>query len=83
MTTPGYRGEHVVNGDEGDPEMEAWLESLPPVDIDSLARDLKQVEAERGLSTSGNRRYVDPNPEDYSGGDDDDEEASSSDDGGD
>jgi hypothetical protein len=28
--------------DEGDPEMEAWMESLPPVDIDKLARDLKQ-----------------------------------------
>jgi hypothetical protein len=33
--------------DEGDPEMEAWMESLPPVDIDKLARDLKQADRER------------------------------------
>lgn len=38
--------------DEGDPEMEAWMESLPPVDIDKLARDLKQVEADKGLGDS-------------------------------
>jgi hypothetical protein len=35
--------------DEGDPEMEAWMDSLPPVDIDKLARDLKQAELDKGL----------------------------------
>jgi hypothetical protein len=50
---PGYhRGEHVPDMDEGDPEMEAWMDSLPPVDIDRLARDLKHVEVERGLDGS-------------------------------
>jgi hypothetical protein len=49
---PYYAGEHVPDMDEGDPEMEAWMESLPPVDIDKLARDLKQVEADKGLSDS-------------------------------
>jgi hypothetical protein len=41
---PYYAGEHVPDMDEGDPEMEAWMDSLPPVDIDRLARDLKQAE---------------------------------------
>jgi hypothetical protein len=48
-----YRGEHVYDMDEGDPEMEAWMDSLPPVDIDRLAQDLKQVETERGLPHQG------------------------------
>jgi hypothetical protein len=47
------RGPVGPDMDEGDPEMEAWMESLPPVDIDKLARDLKQAEVDSSKRVDG------------------------------
>jgi hypothetical protein len=52
----GQKGTLGPDMDEGDPEMEAWMDSLPPVDIDKLARELKQAEVDNHLPRKDNHK---------------------------